>query len=131
MKEYGANESGSSSWSNYKKNENDLHLDKGSAVEICKILGKGDFEKEEDARQFVLRGVSYSLDKCEIYDDTAIVTVEMELPDKLSAKGTFTFIYSTGDWKIDPSSVYSVIMAGNGIGGSGNHITDIFDALAS
>lgn len=131
MKEYGAEEDGKSSWSSYKDNETDLKLEKGSAIEICHILNRGDFEEEADARKHVLQGVTYTIEKCEIYDDTGLVTINMDSSVKGNAVGTFEFKYFAGDWKIDKESVYSVLMAGNGIGGSGNHITDIFDALAS
>ncbi len=131
MKEYGAEKDGKDSWSNYKENKDDLKLDKGSAVDLCRTLGKADVEEEEDARKYVLQGVSYTIQKCEVYDDIGLVTVEMELPTTVKATSTFTFNYKAGNWKVDPESVYSVLSAGNGIGGSGNYITDIFDALAS
>lgn len=131
MKEYGAENKGKDAWSNYKDNESDLKLEKGSAIEICRILDRGDFDEESDARKYVLQGVTYSIEKCEVYDDTGLVTINMDSPAKGKAVGTFEFKCFSGEWKIDKESVYSVLMAGNGIGGSGNHITDIFDALAS
>lgn len=131
MKEYGAEEDGKSAWSSYKDDESDLKLEKGSAIEICRILERGDFDEESDARKYVLKGVTYSIAKCEIYDDVGLVTINMDSPVKGKSVGTFEFKRTSGDWKIDKESLYSVLMAGNGIGGSGNHITDIFDALAS
>ena len=131
MEEYGSLNKGSETWSDYRGKEADLSLGNWSAVKLCNYFQKGDYEEEKEARKHVLAGTTYEIDSCEIYDKTAIVTVKINTAQYGVQIAKIYFEKQGGDWAVQADSVYVALMAGNGVGGTGNVISDIYDKLAS
>ena len=129
LDEFGAVSSKGKTWSDYRKKEGDLILPDYTAIGLCNYLGKGDFKDEAEARKNLLKGCTYEISQCEFIDDSAIVTVKMNSTQHGDTVAKIRYEKNAGSWEIDHESVFLAVLAGNGIGGSGNVITDIFNSL--
>ena len=129
LDQFGAVNSKSRTWSNYQGKESDLTFKDNSAIDLCNYLGKGTFNDEVEARKALLKGCTYSISKCEFYNDSAVVNVTIDSSEHGKATATVRFVKNSGTWDVDHDSVFQAVLAGNGIGGSGNVITDIFNSL--
>ena len=129
LDEYGAVSSKGKTWSDYSKRESDLPFPNYTAIGLCNYLGLGEFAEEALARKALLEGCTYTISGCEFIKDSAIVTVDLDTPRNGKAVAKIRFEKKGGSWEVDHESVFLAVLAGNGIGGSGNAISDIFKSL--
>jgi len=131
MDEYGATNNKSKTWSNYHGKEADLVIPDHSAVSLCEYFNMGYFSSEKEARKALLKNCTYEIRKVEFIEDLGIVTVDLNSIEFGDAVATFNFSRHGGSWSVDSDSVLTAVLAGHGIGGSGNVISDIFKSLHS
>lgn len=130
LESYGAINHNSSTWSNYKPLETDLDIGT-DCISLCYTLRKERYETEELARQSILQGVVFDIEKVEKKDQYMIVTVELTCVDKTKGTCYFVFERTNGIWQLDPGYVREALYVGNGIGGTGTIVGDILDYLAA
>ena len=131
LESYGARNDKSGTWSTYDPKEEDLDIGE-SAIYLCKSLKRGKYETEE-ARENLLAGVYFKIDKVEKEENTYLVTITMTRLDQ--SKGTAYIIFDydqlKGEWILMHESAVQAMYVGNGIGGSGDIVGEILDYVTS
>lgn len=131
LESYGAINHDDGTWSTYSNNPADLQANV-SAKSMAVMFKKGSYEDEKEARESLLVGVIFDIDKVEKKDGKYVVTVELTLPDKRVDTCYFLFEKKLGDWEMDPRCIELAVYVGNGYGQKEvNSLMDILDLVTS
>lgn len=132
LESYGARNDKGDTWSTYDPKEEDLDIGE-SAIYLCKTLKRGKYDTEEEAREHLLAGCYFKIEKVEKEDKTYLVTLRITRLDQSYGTAYIIFDYDQlkGEWVLMPESAVQAMYVGNGIGGSGDIVGDILDYVVS
>ena len=132
LESYGAKNDKSGTWSSYDPKEEDLDIGT-PATHLCSVLERGKYETEEEAREHLLAGVYFKIEKVEKENGYYMVEVTMIRLDQSRGTCYILFEYDKlkGEWVLLPESAEQAMYVGNGIGGSGDIASDILDYVIS